>query len=547
MVEVPWGALASKPRVAESLIGMLLLRLRPMALPVDGVGGDGGRDLFECNDAGELINYEIKSFTGRMVKGRRDQVRKSLISTAQHQPDHWDLFVPIDPNPAELKWFEGLRGEFPFVRHWHGLTWLNAHFAAHPDLVRSGVLSSSDEILKQIGEARAERDLLMRGVPDFADRYAALVRRADEVSTHYSVRAASSVDGTPVIEIIPKSQYIPEAAQITFTGHVIFREDDPEHALLKERFEDAVRFGGDDVQLAAGCLQDFIVAAPAELGISGPAVLETLQISQQREQLDPPAVAVVLVREQEMPAASLQILFTQRSTGLSGGRLYGADLTGAFKAQLRLDASRHRLRFQMTFDPPERAMPTSYIPALRFMAAMLQGRSVELLLSGRAEFSEQVSGFAGLMDPDAARRWADAFDDLARLQSLTGRYFQVPEGFNLRDAREVRDVLALLNGERVQLKAETVSVGLVGREALAHFSGDFRHQLAAVHERAVYEIGGNEIELGTMVQLVTVDRAVNLEEASQQLEREGEATLDLRVAAGTSMVRYLGSELPGPQ
>ncbi|MEV7118247.1 hypothetical protein [Kitasatospora griseola] len=547
MVEVPWGTLASKPGAAEALIAMLLLRLRPMALPVDGAGGDGGRDLFEHSEAGELINYEIKSFTGRMAKGRRDQVRRSLISTAQHQPDHWDLLVPIDPNPAELKWFEGLRGDFPFVRYWRGLTWLNAQFAAHPDLVRSGVLSGSDEILKQIGEARAERDLLMRGVPDFADRYAALVRRAREVSPYYSMGVTSSADGTPVVEIVPKSQHIPEAAQITFTGHVVFRKDDPEHALLQERFEDAVRFGGDEVQLAGEYLQDFSVTAPAELGISGPTTLQTLQISQRREQLGQPAGAVVLVREQEAPVASLQILFSERSTGFSGGRLYGADLTGAFKAQLRLDASTGRMRFQMAFDPPERAMPTVYAPALRLMAEMLPGRSVELVMGGRVQFSERVSGFTGLMDPDAARRWADAFDDLARLQSRTGQYFQVPEGFDLHDAREIRNALALLNGDRIHLKGETISVGIVGREALAHFSGDFRHQLATVSERAVCEIGGNEIELGPMIQLVTIDRALNLAEASRRLEEEGEATLDLRVAEGTSVVRYLGDELPEPE
>jgi hypothetical protein len=94
--------------------------LQKQAHPVDGTGGDGGRDLFEYTDNGELVVYETKSFTGRMNAGRRRQVERSLVSAARHQPDHWDLLVPIDPNPVEQRWFDGLRGEFPFVRRWLG-------------------------------------------------------------------------------------------------------------------------------------------------------------------------------------------------------------------------------------------------------------------------------------------------------------------------------------------------------------------------------------------------------------------------------------------
>ncbi|MFC9285090.1 hypothetical protein [Streptomyces collinus] len=112
MVEVPWEQLAKKPKVCESLVTLLLLRLYPRAQPVDGMGGDGGRDLFEYTENNELINYEVKSFTGRMTKSRRDQVQRSLVSTARSQPDHWDLVVPIDPNPTEQLWFDGLRSEF---------------------------------------------------------------------------------------------------------------------------------------------------------------------------------------------------------------------------------------------------------------------------------------------------------------------------------------------------------------------------------------------------------------------------------------------------
>ncbi|MFE2561612.1 hypothetical protein ACFXGT_37515 [Streptomyces sp. NPDC059352] len=100
MVRIPWDDLAKNPRASESLVTLLMLRLRGRAQAVDGSGGDGGRDLFEYAEDGRLVIYEAKSFTGRMNSGRRTQVVRSLTSAARHQPDHWDLLVPIDATPA---------------------------------------------------------------------------------------------------------------------------------------------------------------------------------------------------------------------------------------------------------------------------------------------------------------------------------------------------------------------------------------------------------------------------------------------------------------
>ncbi|MEU3620306.1 hypothetical protein ABZ725_49790 [Streptomyces sp. NPDC006872] len=87
MVRVPWEKLAESPRLSESLVTLLVMRLRERAQPVDGTGGDGGRDLFEYTDDGELVVYDAKSFTGRTKAGCRRQVEQSLASAARHQPD----------------------------------------------------------------------------------------------------------------------------------------------------------------------------------------------------------------------------------------------------------------------------------------------------------------------------------------------------------------------------------------------------------------------------------------------------------------------------
>ncbi|MEU2775420.1 tetratricopeptide repeat protein [Streptomyces sp. NPDC007162] len=161
---MPWEKLAENPALSESVVTLLVLRLRERAEAVDGKGGDGGRDLFEYTDDGELIVYEAKSFTGRMDSGRRRQVVRSLVSAARHQPDHWDLLVPIDPTPAEQQWFDGLRVTFPFVRRWRGRHWLDEKFAAHPDLVRYALQDAPEYLLERIAEAGAGQGGLVGGI-----------------------------------------------------------------------------------------------------------------------------------------------------------------------------------------------------------------------------------------------------------------------------------------------------------------------------------------------------------------------------------------------
>ncbi|MCX4758737.1 hypothetical protein [Kitasatospora purpeofusca] len=547
MVEVPWALLASQPKAVESLIGMLVLRLRPRAVPVDGSGGDGGRDLFEYAQSGELVLYEVKSFTGRMTNGRRKQVVDSLVSAARHQPDHWDLLVPIDPAPAEARWFEGLRLRFPFVRHWRGLTWLNTHFAAHPDLVRYSLHSSSDEILGMIKEVCAERAAMLSVVPDLAERHATLVRRANEASPHYGLRVATDDDGASVVEIVPRTAHIPADELITLTGQVALRKDDPEHVRLRERLDAVIRFGDGDIQLTGEHLAAFDVHAPAGLGIAGSDIPDRIRISALYETLEPPLDATVVVRtEAGLPAASLPVRFTERSRGSDGGHLYGSDLTGMFRLRLRLDLPAGRTQFTMTFAPPEQAMPSAYLPALSLIARMLPGRTVELITrtDGRSQISQPVPTSTGIMAPDLARRWADALEDLARLQRLTGHFFPLPNDFTLGDARDVREALDLLDGEKVQRTGGTVSVVVIAPEAFDHLATTGPARLAVVHRQVVFDFSGNEVDLGPMVETVVVDRVLNLPEARRDFDRDGRATVRLRIAADVPLIRYLGSELP---
>ncbi|TVZ76909.1 hypothetical protein [Streptomyces sp. BK340] len=549
MVEVPWEELAKKPKACESLVTMLLLRLYPRAQAVDGTGGDGGRDLFEYTADNRLINYEVKSFTGHMTKSRRDQVQRSLVSTARSQPDHWDLVVPIDPNPTEQVWFDGLRAEFPFVRQWRGRCWLDAHFAAHGDLVRYALHNSDTHILDRIVEARAERDCMLRGIPDLIERYETLSRRAQDLSPHYGVRVSAGDRGETAIELVRKP--VPDSAEsaIQFTGQVTFLLDDAEDQARQQQFEEAMRFGG-EVTLSAPNLGSMTVSAPAELGINGTFTPHSIRLASHREDIAPPVPGqlVVLHPDSGLPLMSLPVRFDKRVYGTDGGTLFGQDILGCIQAHVRYDMRQQLWGMQLTIRPPENFLPQTVVPALRLIAAAAPGRILELVLSGSQQHRMHAAISTELVpegwSEGEAEAWTNAFADLATLQQRTGQFFPVPDDFSLRDARDVKEVLALLRGEEVILRGTTVSVIAIHRDVLDRATRESHFRLAAAHESMTFTIGDHAFPLGPCIEVVTVDKILNLTEARQQMEQEGQAEIRMRIDRNHPPRRYLGTQLP---
>lgn len=545
MVRVPWERLAENARLSESLVTLLVMRLRERAQPVDGTGGDGGRDLFEYTDDGELVVYEAKSFTGRMTPGRRRQVRRSLVSAARHQPDHWDLLVPIDPNPAEQSWFDGLRGEFGFVRHWRGRSWLDEKCAAHPELVRYALQESADYILERIAEARAERDVLAGGISDYLERARALHGRVQEISPHYAVHTCLDADGRTAVHLTPRGPDSDGQSAIRFTGQVRFAEDDPQEALRRQRFEEVMRFGG-EVELSADNLAEATLSGPAGLGLERVAV-GGVRITSPRQELTPPLRGQVVIQlPSGVPLASLPVCFTQRVSGLDGGTLQGSDVTGVMGVRLRYSQRDRSAQLKFTFQPPEAAMPQTLVPVLRLLSHARPGHVMELAFdgepAGRVQAPVSTSMTPQGWDSGEARLWADAFDDLSRLQNRTGRFFPVPENFTKRDAREVKDILALLDGEETVLRGGTVSVGVDSAEALDKL-GDVRagmFRVTAGYEGMLFTLGEHQIDLGPCTEVYTMDKILNMKEARRDLAAHGHATVTMRVAKRFPPVRYLG-------
>ena len=119
MSALQWARFGSA--AIEAAIKMLLLELYPGARPIDGSGGDGGRDVRWDGPDGLAI-FEIKSFNEqRLSKGQRRQIERSLAQAAAHHPVCWVLVLPTDHSPAEEEWFDQLNTDHPNIRlEWRG-------------------------------------------------------------------------------------------------------------------------------------------------------------------------------------------------------------------------------------------------------------------------------------------------------------------------------------------------------------------------------------------------------------------------------------------
>ena len=151
-MSIRWEELGE--RKYEDMVSVLLSRLHPDSQRIDGQGDDGGRDVQIVHGGdGTITNaFELKSFTGRMNSGRRNQVKRSLERAAALEPARWTLVVPIDSTPGEMDWFRRMGENYGFPLEWRGKTWLDGKMAAHPDIRRYFVGGAKDEVYRLLLE-----------------------------------------------------------------------------------------------------------------------------------------------------------------------------------------------------------------------------------------------------------------------------------------------------------------------------------------------------------------------------------------------------------
>ena len=242
--------------------------------------------------------------------------------------------------------------------------------------------------------------------------------------------------------------------------------------------------------------------------------------------------------------------FTYRVLGTDGGTLHGRDVTGLMRVRVRLNHRDLSGRMTLSFEPPETTMPAAVVPVLRLIAESSPGRFLALAFAGDTAGPMRAPVTPDMIPPgweaSEARFWAEAYDDLARLQSRTSQFFPIPDDFTKQDVRHVQEIQALLDGQQVVLRGKSVSVDMTSAEGLDRLAG-IRGQmfrLAAAYESMIFTLGDHQIDLGPCIETYTMDKILNMREARRTLAAQGHAKVVMRLAEHFPAVRYLGTELP---
>ena len=130
------GPHQSKRENFEELVSQLIILELGSAQPVDGAGGDEGIDCFRRASDGALEVFQAKFFLGRLTSAQKKQVERSLAKVMErHSLRQWVLCIPLNPTPAELRWFESLAPPGVTVEWW-GASQLRALLSKHGALTK---------------------------------------------------------------------------------------------------------------------------------------------------------------------------------------------------------------------------------------------------------------------------------------------------------------------------------------------------------------------------------------------------------------------------
>jgi hypothetical protein len=473
----------------EDVVAVLLSVMNPDIRRVDGRGGDEGRDLHFSDGAG-LHVYELKSFTGRMDAKRRKQVERSLnrAKDLKPTPSSWDLVVPIDPTPEELRWFESLAPTVPFPLRWNGRTWLEARMAEHPVVRRSILEGGADEAIRLLREAKEEAAALGRGVPDAVERGQKLVARLNELDAYYVFDLTVEASGSYRVGVKPRYKGADLERPITGNFTLEF-PDTPAGHEARRRFADALKFG-EEVELDGSYVKAFHLNAPAGLGgdfnDAASLALRPVGSADWKRQM-----RLRAVDPNGNVLAELPIWLNRRTHGTSGAVLSGADRTGGLQVEMRVDFADPRGgSFSVSFTMPQDAFPEDISPVFDLMAYL---KSPNQLIVVDADTGLPLGTLTGFADLQVDEVFGDLIAKLARLQRETRRRFPFPAVLTTTDQEELALAEHLMNGGSLPHTwtaaqvASTPAKVLAARDVIeqnqcltAEFDGEYTFDLAGM-------------------------------------------------------------------
>jgi hypothetical protein len=444
MSTIRWEGL--DPATIEDGIKALLLELHAGARPVDGRGGDDGRDVRWDSPDGWVI-FEIKSFAGeRLTRTQQRQIEGSLARAALHRPVRWVLVLPMDHSPAEERWFDARMAQYPAIAlEWRGRAWLNLEFGKR-EYLRRLVESESSELLQRAHEYRMEMEAVA-GITDGITRVTRLNERMQALSPFWRPDVFTTPTG---VGVVFKERFSGAAAMdpVQLRPTFDFPDGDPEAAAAKQQLQDMLDYGG-DVEVDGKYVPNFeVVASPASQALFQP-VGETarLRLTSVTHQVDPPTYQMVIVAPDGAVRHRYPLQMDTPTIGERGVRVRGRDAAGVFAVVITADRPElgAAVSCQISGSGAGGKLPYAVRPGFEIFTRIEPGDRLEVRADDRS--LGQAEGMEEFLAE--ARLCANLIIALESLQARTGMLFPIPDDLTKHEANDIIFAARLLAGESV--------------------------------------------------------------------------------------------------
>ncbi|MDK0520528.1 hypothetical protein [Streptomyces sp. ML-6] len=497
-----WELVAQRADDYETAVAVLLNLLNPEVLRVDGVGGDGGRDAL-FRDGSTLAIYEMKSFTGRMTPARRTKVERSWARAAQHRPTCWTLVVPIDPNPKELDWFDGLRSRSQFPLSWCGLNWLKAREIEQPAFAHYYLHEghwTTQEVMRRLADGEL---VSVADGPAALARVRETVEQLNRIEPHYRFTVTAGPTGESIsMEPAYRGAEVDRPTTLSFQASF---PDTPAGRDAREAWERFTDFG-DPVELTGDHLSRLVLDLPAGLGVhSDPPAPSTLLRLGANQQSGPVIPARALIEDADgRRLASLPVDLQVRHRGRRGAVATGTDRTDSLKIVLRLDVQNQTAETSLSMSPVPGLQPHDRLSLLRFARQARAPHRFQLHLNNKAVGPSVPCGEVknDTISDHVLDEEITLMEDLSEVQRRTSTPFDVPRSISPADVAAIRQAHQLLCGMSVEVPPSLAHWNLARPADLPEAA----NQLLVVGERLEFavqerefslEIFGQPVPLGT--------------------------------------------------
>ena len=484
-MRIPWNDLSSKK--FEELVGLLLRRMYG-ARPIDGSGGDGGRDAHYRDEAGYHI-YEMKTFlTGRLSQGgRKGQIERSFEEAKKHSPDTWTLILGMIPTGPEGQWLDDLGAGSGVEVAWHGRDWLEEKLAQYPDIVRYFTEDATKQLLRELGNLQEmEQASLQGGVSDVLSRLSAFASQIDELSPHY--RLGIDLDG-PNIKVGLRPKYDGAELDHPLTFQIQVTEPDAARR-FQEAMERLTHFGS-PLEVSGEDAASVTVTPSPLLGEQfQPALIRILPTHSNRKF----AIRASLVDDAGEEVAVQEMSVTHTGRGSKGLSLRAENGTRTLTVEIDLNFPDRTLHFHFYptiapgVSPAEMARTFAWIDELH--------NGLEVQVAEAESGALMFSGKSATLGESPARRDRRVLENLARIQEHSGVSFPVPDGLTVDDLFWIDRAVELLDTGKTEVPWSGMELGVV-------MTGDVDDLLAPGRQLMIDQtpirvtIDGHDVVLGT--------------------------------------------------